>query len=154
MDCETCDNRAEFMEPCPACNEVGTYVTHASQGVTICHGCEEKMCTYCFQGCRYTCKIAQRILTLPPPPKLERQLTESKWEYGEESLRDKQEDGEVLVGQSPGHIFKVLRRGKDILRVHGDEVCACGRVDIRYPEYAHIYKAGVFACAKCIRKHK
>lgn len=156
MSCEMCNKeRAEFMEPCPSCNEMGTYVTHQSQGADVCHGCDEKICTNCFEGCRYTCKVAQKnLISLPLPPKLERQLTESKWEYGERCLQNNCGQREITVGQCPGHIYKVVRRGEEILRVHGDEVCACGRVDIRYPEHANIYAAGTFVCAKCIRKDK
>lgn len=143
--------RAFFMEPCPACNRVGTYGTHAEHGYATCHGCEEKMCSYCFTGCRYTCKYAQTILQLPPPPKLERQLTESKWESAEDYLKEHPEKTEVLAAQSRNHIYKVVRRGDVLVRVHNDEVCVfCGRSDIRYPEHQGLYHAHGFMCGKCI----
>lgn len=149
MSCETCNKqRAIFMEPCPACNETGTYVTHQSQGVDVCRGCDVKICTNCFQGCRYTCKLAQAALFLPVPPKLERQLTESKWEDGELALQTRPERTEMTVGLAQGHIYKVVRSNGKILRIHGDETCVrCGRLDIRYPD--RVYDGDIFVCGKC-----
>lgn len=87
-------------------------------------------------------------MKLPPPLKLERQLTGGKWESGEEHLVQHPEQTEALVAESGPHVYKVLRRDDKFLRVHGDELCTvCGRNDIRYPE--HAYTNG-FRCGKCI----
>lgn len=67
-----CADRPSFMEPCPDCNSVGTYVTHVSQGVKTCNGCDDKVCLRCFEGARYYCPLRKR--DLPPPDCLERQI--------------------------------------------------------------------------------
>lgn len=144
-------SRAFFMEPCPSCNRLGTYGSHADRGYTTCQGCEDNFCNECFVGCRYTCKYFQDTLHLPLPPKLERQLTESKWESAEEHMQQHPEKTETFVARIHHHIYKVLRRGDSLLRIHGDEACvACGHSDIRYPEHHAIYKTRGFMCAKCI----
>jgi hypothetical protein len=58
-----CATRPAFMEPCPDCN--GSYMTHASCGLTPCNGCPEKVCGSCFAGARYFCPL--RRIQLPPP---------------------------------------------------------------------------------------
>lgn len=49
-------------EVCPICDSLGTYKTHTDHGVNKCPTCEDKVCSECFWGCRYTCPVA-----LPKP---------------------------------------------------------------------------------------
>jgi hypothetical protein len=87
---------------------------------------------------------------LPPPLKLERQLTESKWEYGEETMKQDIQRKELLVAQSGHHIYKVVRQGDSLIRVYGNESCSdCRRNDIRYPKFESLYRVCGFLCGKC-----
>ena len=69
-----CDGRPPFLEPCPSCGSEGTYVTHASQGLRTCNGCEDKFCTSCLHGSRYCCRYVLGV-ALPAPTSADRQLT-------------------------------------------------------------------------------
>jgi hypothetical protein len=56
---------------------------------------------------------------LPPPTELTRELTERKWEAGEEILRQYPRKKECIVEVEKGrHIYKVVRDGMRIVRVH------------------------------------
>jgi hypothetical protein len=56
---------------------------------------------------------------LPPPTGLSRQLTESKWEAGEDLLRQYPRMKECIVEvEKKRYIYKVVRDGMRILRVH------------------------------------
>jgi hypothetical protein len=59
-------------EPCPACETLGTYKTHTNHGVNKCATCEDKVCSECFLGCRYTCPVA--LPKLQHPVKKQEQL--------------------------------------------------------------------------------
>lgn len=61
-DC--CKQRPEFLEPCPMCGRVGTYVSHASKGLETCNGCDDMFCTDCYYGSRYCCAY---VLRRPAP---------------------------------------------------------------------------------------
>ena len=76
--CSTCE--ARLQQCCPECGSEGTYKSHAAHGVSACHGCEEKICSECAHGARYTCAYFQAKLRemdpmppLPPP-------TEEEWQ--------------------------------------------------------------------------
>lgn len=62
-----CPSRAEFLEPCPECNLLGTFVTHASCGLRTCNGCSDSVCTSCFDGARYHCPLRRPVPPLSPP---------------------------------------------------------------------------------------
>jgi hypothetical protein len=62
-----CADRPGFLEPCPDCNAVGTYVTHESRGVRRCNGCGDKLCINCFFGARYYCPLRAMQPPLSPP---------------------------------------------------------------------------------------
>jgi hypothetical protein len=70
---ECCASRPTFMEPCPDCSAPAAYVTHASQGIKCCNGCEESLCSNCFGGARYYCPLRKLDLLPPPQPPLVRQ---------------------------------------------------------------------------------
>jgi len=56
---------------------------------------------------------------LPPPTELTRQLTESKWEAGEELLRQCPLKKECIVEFEKGrYIYKLVRDGTRIVRIH------------------------------------
>ena len=55
---------------------------------------------------------------LPAPTGLPRQLTESKWEAGEDLLRQYPRMKECIVEVEKYHIYKVVRDGMRILRIH------------------------------------
>ena len=56
---------------------------------------------------------------LPPPNELTRQLTESKWEAGEELLRQYPLKKECIVEIEKGrYIYKLVRDGTRIVRIH------------------------------------
>lgn len=56
---------------------------------------------------------------LPPPSELSRELTESKWEAGEELLRKNPLLKECVVElESNRHLYKLVRRGMRIVRIH------------------------------------
>ena len=42
-----CVDRPSFLEPCPDCNAVGSFVTHAEKGYRCCNGCENRLCIRC-----------------------------------------------------------------------------------------------------------
>jgi hypothetical protein len=48
-----CVDRPGFLEPCPHCSAVGSYVTHEPR----CNGCPGKLCINCFFGARYYCPL-------------------------------------------------------------------------------------------------
>lgn len=48
-----CVDRPGFLEPCPYCSAVGSYVTHEPR----CNGCPGKLCINCFFGARYYCPL-------------------------------------------------------------------------------------------------
>ena len=58
-----CVDRPGFMEPCPDCNAVGSFVTHTDKGYRCCNGCEDRLCIRCFFGARYYCPLRK----LGPP---------------------------------------------------------------------------------------
>lgn len=68
-----CYDRPDFVEPCPMCGATGTYVTHASKGMRVCNGCDDKFCTKCLHGSRYCCAYVYG--SLDAPTAAERQLT-------------------------------------------------------------------------------
>lgn len=89
-------------------------------------------------------------MCLPPPPKLERQLTESKWEDAEETMKKDPSRKEMVVSRSGHHTYKVVREGNSILRLYGNEWCLqCSRYDVRYPQYVKVYSVCGFLCGKC-----
>jgi hypothetical protein len=89
---------------------------------------------------------------MPPPPRLERQITEYKWEMAEEFMRKTPLLKEHTVYETRNDIYKVIRRNGYLVRKHGTEWCGtCGEIDIRYPEYRKTYDTDGFFCAKCIR---
>ncbi len=56
---------------------------------------------------------------LPPPTGLPRQLTESKWEAGEDLLRQYPRMKECIVEvEKRRHIYKLVRDGMRIVRIH------------------------------------
>lgn len=68
-----CENRPDFVEPCPSCGGKGSYITHASKGLRTCNGCDDKFCVKCLFGSRYCCAYVYGKLDAPDPA--ERQLT-------------------------------------------------------------------------------
>lgn len=56
-----CTGRADFMEPCPECNQPAPKMTHADVGLTVCNGCSDNLCTNCFTGARYFCPLRLRM---------------------------------------------------------------------------------------------
>jgi hypothetical protein len=65
--------RPPFLEPCPACSEPSTFVTHESRGLRQCNGCPGKLCIRCFFGARYHCPLRTEEFLLPPSAPLTRQ---------------------------------------------------------------------------------
>lgn len=61
-----CVDRPAFLEPCPDCNAVGSFVTHADKGIRCCNGCQNRLCIRCFFGARYYCPL--RRLSAPTSP--------------------------------------------------------------------------------------
>lgn len=58
-------------------------------------------------------------LSRPRTASLERQLTAGKWEAAVEFLMEHPEVAEIVAGQAPGHIYRVLRADDGTyLRVH------------------------------------
>jgi hypothetical protein len=56
---------------------------------------------------------------LPPPTELTRQITERKWEAGEDLLRQYPLMKECIVEvEKKRHIYKVVRDGTRIVRIH------------------------------------
>jgi hypothetical protein len=70
-DC--CNTRPEFLEPCPMCGKVGSYVSHESKGLKTCNGCEDMFCSECYYGSRYCCAYVYG--ELPRPARAERSET-------------------------------------------------------------------------------
>jgi len=68
-----CADRADFMEPCPSCSLRVPRVTHADAGLRCCNGCEETLCSNCFEGARYFCPLRRAQGLSPPPGPLVRQ---------------------------------------------------------------------------------
>lgn len=71
--CSYCQERIDeedAAQTCPSCSAKGTYITHASQGLSTCNGCEDSFCTECFHGTRYCC--AYIYGALPAPPRISR----------------------------------------------------------------------------------
>lgn len=111
------------MEECPSCGEM-EYASHSARGVTGCNSCEEKVCSKCYYGCRYTCPVA-----IPQPVPLERQINMLKWECAEDYLRNNPDKQEVIVQYIPyDHLYKIVRDESGFLvRLHYDRVCSsCG----------------------------
>jgi len=110
------------MEPCPSCGNEGTYKHHSELGYKTCHGCDEKICSECAHGARYFCAYFQAQLKEecpPPPPKLERQITEGKWEDAEAYMKEHPESRVVEVATIGVHIYLLVRTKKGrILRIH------------------------------------
>jgi hypothetical protein len=63
-----CASRPDFLEPCPECGSAKTYISHASQGLKTCNGCEDKFCTACFYGTRYCCAYMLKAKAPPLAP--------------------------------------------------------------------------------------
>ena len=68
-----CADRPGFLEPCPSCSAIGTYITHASRGLACCNGCDEQLCIACFSGARYYCPLRTLVCLSPPCGPLVRQ---------------------------------------------------------------------------------
>lgn len=109
--------RPEFMEPCPSCGNQESYITHASQGLRTCNGCEDKFCTNCYYGSRYCCTYV--YLPSPPHP-LSRQCSEEKWRMAEDHLRTNPEETIAIADHHPGrHIYRVVRTDTgELVRQH------------------------------------
>jgi hypothetical protein len=155
MECQICSNeRPSFLEPCPRCGNTTTFGSHQERGMDVCHGCQEKFCTDCKFNCRYTCNFLRAQYGedyMPPPPRLERQLTEYKWEIAEDFMRQNPELREHTIYRTQTDLYKVIRRNGYLIRKHGTECCGrCGNVDIRYPEHRMVYDMVGFICKKCI----
>lgn len=155
MECTMCSNeRPHFMEPCPQCGNKTTFASHADRGLALCVGCQDKFCTDCKFGSRYLCKYMEQVNGenyVPPPPKLERQITEFKWEMAEEYMLHHPELTEYTVYQIRDTIYKIIRRGGYLIRKQSSEHCVqCGTVDIRYPEHREVYDTRGFVCGKCL----
>lgn len=133
------------MENCPTCNELA-YGTHEAHGIKECNTCETNVCSKCLHGCRYTCPLA----TLPPPTKLERQLSNFKWENAENFMREHPEIQEMTVQLIPGeHLYKIVREKNNVtIRLHCDRFCAkCGEF------FLHTEKEPrLFVCPDCLKK--
>lgn len=148
--CKTCVERPYFLEPCPRCGNPGTFASHQERGFETCPGCNEKFCTDCNFGYRYDCRCVPQRET-PPPIRLERQITEYKWEMAEEFMRQNPDLTEHTVYQIRDTIYKVIRRNGYLIRKQSSEHCLrCGTVDIRYPEDRTVYDMIGFICKKCI----
>jgi len=70
---ECCATRPIFMEPCPSCHTAAPRVTHADAGLRCCNGCEDKLCSNCFDGARYFCPLRTTPFLVPPNGPLVRQ---------------------------------------------------------------------------------
>lgn len=132
------------MEQCPVCQEY-SYASHQDRGIQGCHTCDEKVCSTCFFGCRYTCPIAA-----PKPKELERQLNIAHWEDAEDYLREHTECNELVVQYIPDtHLYKLLRdENGNLLRLHYDRVClSCSQL------FLHEKDADkVFVCQDCLEE--
>ena len=148
------------MEPCPACNQLGTFTTHEDRGRPTCRGCREKFCSDCCYGARYTCVFMQDRLQgihndipMPPSPLLKRSLAEWRGYEAEEEMLNHLELIEVCVYKGRDYIFKLVRRDGQLWRVYGNEGCVqCGTVDIRYPEHELVYATRGFHCGECAKR--
>lgn len=90
------------------------------------------------------------MATLPPPTKLERQLSPSKWENAENFLREHPEIKEIVVQVIPGeHLYKIIRRPNDFMvRAHYDRACLkCGEMFLHVDEEPRF-----FVCPDCLKK--
>ena len=155
MECSSCSERPDFLEPCPSCGGEGTYVPHETTGFPQCHGCEPTICTECAYGARYMCDYFRAKRDMPAaPPKLERQINEVYWEIAEDILVMDTALEEVKVQHIPGKYIYVVQRDADgqIRRVSSSEVCSrCSDVDIRREIYEPLYaELGTFACENCL----
>ncbi len=113
--CSACSDRAECMEPCPACGKTGTYKTHSAHGYSQCRGCEEKICSDCAHGARYTCAFFQAKMRLP----LERQLSEDKWESAETYMKANPTERVFEVATIGRHVYLLVRLASGrLLRIH------------------------------------
>lgn len=112
LSLKCCENRPDFLEPCPSCGNQESYVTHA---LPICNGCEDKICTMCYNGARYCCAILY-----PRPPPVSRQCSEEKWRVAEEFLQSNPLEMRAVADCEPGrHLYVVIRTGMgDIERHH------------------------------------
>ena len=110
-ECAACATRPPFLEPCPSCSNVGSYKTHAEHNVTpTCHGCEEKVCIECWHGARYTCRIVSHNVFDAP--------TTASWTEAELVMRQDPALAEVVAYQHGEHVYKVVRAGNDLMRIH------------------------------------
>jgi hypothetical protein len=111
-----CDDRAEFMEPCPSCGDKKSYISHASKGLRTCNGCDDKFCTKCYHGSRYCC--AYVYLPAPSVP-ISRQCSEEKWVMAEDHLRMFPGETATLADYTPGHVYRVVRVASgELVRQH------------------------------------
>lgn len=118
--CSVCLDRLACMEPCPSCGDITTYKSHAEHGHKPCHGCEEKICSECAHGARYTCAFFQERLRTPPP--VERQLTESKWKDAEAYMETHPECQLIEVAMMPPHVYLLVRLSTGrLLRIHAKD---------------------------------
>jgi hypothetical protein len=117
-------------QECPSCGEMA-YASHADRGISGCHTCQDKVCSECFYGCRYSCPVA-----VPPPLELERQINTVKWESAEEHLRNHPELDEVVVQFVPyEHLYVVVRtKSGRLVRRHYDRLCtSCDMLFVHIP---------------------
>lgn len=117
------------MEPCPSCGNEGTYRHHSDLGYTTCNGCDDKICSECAHGARYFCAYFQSQLRdqcppPPPAPRLERQITEGKWEDAEAYMNAHPECQVFEVAKLGIHLYLMVRTKKGrLLRIHAtDEI--------------------------------
>jgi hypothetical protein len=68
-----CADRPDFMEPCPSCTVTAPRVSHADAGLRCCNGCEETLCSNCYDGARYFCPLRRAQRLSPPAGPLVRQ---------------------------------------------------------------------------------
>lgn len=55
----------------------------------------------------------------PPSKKLERQITNNKWEEAEEEMKSNLNVAGITVLEIPGrHIYRLVRRGNRLVRLH------------------------------------
>jgi hypothetical protein len=138
------DKRPEFLEPCPFCGEQYSYVSHISQGLRTCNGCEDKFCIKCRHGSRYCCAA---FLPAPSHP-LSRQCSEDKWAAAEGVLRHHPEQSVAIAEHIPNrHVYAVLRHiNGELSCVHNSiERCpACD--DVVIPAWERERRAMCLSC--------
>ena len=132
------------MEECPCCTET-TYASHKDRGIKQCNTCEEKVCSTCFYGCRYTCPVA-----ISKPINLERQVNNDKWESSEEYLKNNPNLKEVVVEYIPReHLFKIVRDEQgNLVRLHYDRVCTSCHSFFLHEDGLD----KLFVCQECLNK--